>query len=38
MTWVTLKIVALVANLRVSLEQEHAGLDNTDHNETGYNL
>jgi Amt family ammonium transporter len=38
MTWVVLRIVAIVATLRVTLEQEHAGLDNTDHNETGYNL
>jgi Amt family ammonium transporter len=38
MTWVVLRIVAVVATLRVTLEQEHAGLDNTDHNETGYNL
>jgi Amt family ammonium transporter len=37
-TWVILKIVALVTGLRVDLESENEGLDVTSHGERGYNI
>jgi ammonium transporter, Amt family len=37
-TWVLLKVVDLVTGLRVSAEQETIGLDQTQHNERGYDL
>ncbi|HVT35010.1 MAG TPA: ammonia channel protein, partial [Nevskiaceae bacterium] len=36
-TLALLKLVGALTPLRVSTEQEHAGLDITEHNETGYN-
>ena len=35
-SWVALKITSMVADLRVSNESEHEGLDLTEHNESGY--
>ncbi|HSW14217.1 MAG TPA: ammonium transporter [Solimonas sp.] len=37
-TWVLLKLVQAVVGLRVTDEQENAGLDTTQHNERGYDL
>jgi Amt family ammonium transporter len=37
-TWVILKIVALVTGLRVDPESENEGLDVTSHGERGYNI
>ncbi|MES0873195.1 ammonium transporter [Sinimarinibacterium thermocellulolyticum] len=37
-TWVLLKLVGVVSALRVSVEEETAGLDTTQHNERGYDL
>ena len=35
-SWVALKITSMLADLRVSDESEHEGLDLTEHNESGY--
>ena len=36
MTWVILKVMALVGKLRVAEEQETEGLDLAEHGERGY--
>ena len=35
-SWLALKITSILADLRVSDESEHEGLDLTEHNESGY--
>ncbi|MDB2599743.1 ammonium transporter [Gammaproteobacteria bacterium] len=36
-SWIALKITSLIADLRVSDDNEHEGLDLTEHNESAYN-
>ncbi|MGQ0621138.1 MAG: ammonium transporter [Panacagrimonas sp.] len=38
LTWILLKVVGLLVGLRVSAEEESAGLDTAQHNERGYDL
>ena len=35
-SWIALKVTSLIADLRVSDEDEHEGLDLTEHNESAY--